>query len=276
MPAYVVQRAQDLLNEDGKPLRGSTVLLLGVTYKPNIADQRESPAVPVARHLADRGAHVLYHDPHVEVDRRRRRRHPRRRPRGGRRRGRPRRSSSRTTGSTTSTHSPAPPAGSSTPAASRRRARGSTVCDRGPVRDPGRRALDLEEAARLAEAHGLRALGERPALRRYLAELWGDGRSSSPSSAGQSAAKYQNNRLGQLWSVLNPALLIVSYFFIFGLLLSTRQGVDNFIAFLSIGVVLFGVISSVGPHRRQGDDEQHRARPCPALPARAAAARRWP
>ncbi len=65
MPAYVVQRAQNLLNEDSKPLRGSTVLILGVTYKPNIADQRESPAVPVARHLADRGARVLYHDPHV-------------------------------------------------------------------------------------------------------------------------------------------------------------------------------------------------------------------
>ncbi len=65
MPAYVVQRAQNLLNEDAKPLRGSTVLLLGVTYKPNIADQRESPAVPLARQLADKGAVVRYHDPHV-------------------------------------------------------------------------------------------------------------------------------------------------------------------------------------------------------------------
>lgn len=66
MPAYVVQRAQNLLNEDSKPLRGSTVLLLGVTYKPNIADQRESPAVPLARQLADKGADVVYHDPHVQ------------------------------------------------------------------------------------------------------------------------------------------------------------------------------------------------------------------
>ncbi|MBK6888224.1 MAG: nucleotide sugar dehydrogenase [Tetrasphaera sp.] len=66
MPAYVVQRAQNLLNEDSKPLRGSTVLLLGVTYKPNIADQRESPAVPLARQLADKGANVVYHDPHVQ------------------------------------------------------------------------------------------------------------------------------------------------------------------------------------------------------------------
>ncbi|HNQ07699.1 MAG TPA: nucleotide sugar dehydrogenase [Tetrasphaera sp.] len=65
MPAYVVQRAQNILNEDAKPLRGSTVLLLGVTYKPNIADQRESPAVPLAKQLADKGAVVQYHDPHV-------------------------------------------------------------------------------------------------------------------------------------------------------------------------------------------------------------------
>src|SRR5690606_25577267 len=67
MPSYVVKRAHDLLNEDGKALRGSTVLLLGVTYKPNIADQRESPAVPVAKHLTDKGATVTFHDPHVQT-----------------------------------------------------------------------------------------------------------------------------------------------------------------------------------------------------------------
>ncbi len=65
MPGYVVSRVQDLLNEQGKALRGSTVLLLGVTYKPNIADQRESPAVPLANALLAKGAVVQYHDPHV-------------------------------------------------------------------------------------------------------------------------------------------------------------------------------------------------------------------
>ena len=65
MPGYVVSRIQDLLNEDGKSLKGSTVLLLGVTYKPNIADQRESPAVPLARQLVAKGATVQFHDPHV-------------------------------------------------------------------------------------------------------------------------------------------------------------------------------------------------------------------
>lgn len=65
MPAYVAHRAQNLLNEAGKATNGAIVLLLGVTYKPNIADQRESPAVPLARHLSALGAKVSYHDPHV-------------------------------------------------------------------------------------------------------------------------------------------------------------------------------------------------------------------
>ena len=66
MPAYVVKRAQNLLNETSKALKGSTVLLLGVTYKPNIADQRESPAVPLAQQLIAKGAEVQFHDPRVE------------------------------------------------------------------------------------------------------------------------------------------------------------------------------------------------------------------
>lgn len=66
MPAYVAHRAQNLLNEAGKAIHGSSVLLLGVTYKPDIADQRESPAVPLARHLSGLGAEVVFHDPRVE------------------------------------------------------------------------------------------------------------------------------------------------------------------------------------------------------------------
>ena len=67
MPAYVAHRAQNLLNEHGQAIHGSTVLLLGVTYKSDIADQRESPAVPLARHLAGLGAHVVFHDPRVDA-----------------------------------------------------------------------------------------------------------------------------------------------------------------------------------------------------------------
>lgn len=67
MPRYVVERVQGLLNDKCKALRGAKVLLLGVTYKPNIADQRESPALPVAQVLAERGAVISFHDPKVDL-----------------------------------------------------------------------------------------------------------------------------------------------------------------------------------------------------------------
>jgi len=63
MPNYIVGRLQDALNNMGKPLKGTTVLLLGVAYKANIADDRESPATPIATLLEAKGAIVEYHDP---------------------------------------------------------------------------------------------------------------------------------------------------------------------------------------------------------------------
>ncbi len=65
MPGYVTDRAAELLNRHAKPVNGASVLLLGVTYKRDIADQRESPARPLARKLLARGAVVSYHDPYV-------------------------------------------------------------------------------------------------------------------------------------------------------------------------------------------------------------------
>jgi nucleotide sugar dehydrogenase len=66
MPAYVASRVQRLLNDRRKSVRGSVVLLLGVTYKPDIADERESPSRPLARRLLQMGADLRWHDPHVE------------------------------------------------------------------------------------------------------------------------------------------------------------------------------------------------------------------
>jgi UDP-N-acetyl-D-glucosamine dehydrogenase len=65
MPGYVTDRAAELLNRNAQALNGARVLLLGVTYKRDIADQRESPARPIARKLRNRGAAVAFHDPHV-------------------------------------------------------------------------------------------------------------------------------------------------------------------------------------------------------------------
>lgn len=66
MPRYVVERIAEVLNAQHKSVNGSAVLLLGVTYKANVSDQRESPAVPIAKILQDRGATLRFHDPLVE------------------------------------------------------------------------------------------------------------------------------------------------------------------------------------------------------------------
>ncbi len=65
MPKYIVDQVEDLLNQRGKPLHGSRVLLLGVTYKKDVADIRESPALPVLNLLRKKQALVTYHDPYI-------------------------------------------------------------------------------------------------------------------------------------------------------------------------------------------------------------------
>jgi UDP-N-acetyl-D-glucosamine dehydrogenase len=67
MPAYVTGRIADLLNDEGKAINGATILLVGVTYKPNIADQRESPAIPIAKILREKKANIQFHDPALET-----------------------------------------------------------------------------------------------------------------------------------------------------------------------------------------------------------------
>ncbi|OAA25343.1 UDP-N-acetyl-D-glucosamine dehydrogenase [Frankia sp. EI5c] len=66
MPDHVVNRVTEILNRQGRPVRGSRVLLLGLAYKRNTGDSRESPAARVAALLADLGAEVLAADPHVD------------------------------------------------------------------------------------------------------------------------------------------------------------------------------------------------------------------
>jgi len=64
-PMYVAQRVLHALNARGTTVNGASILLLGVTYKPNISDLRESPAEPLADRLESWGALVSYHDPYV-------------------------------------------------------------------------------------------------------------------------------------------------------------------------------------------------------------------
>jgi len=67
MPSYVIHRVGDALNEQQKSVKGSSVLVLGLAYKPNVDDERESPSYVLMEMLAQRGAKVSYHDPYVPV-----------------------------------------------------------------------------------------------------------------------------------------------------------------------------------------------------------------
>jgi UDP-N-acetyl-D-glucosamine dehydrogenase len=67
MPDFVVQRVMDVLNERGKALKGARILLLGIAYKANVDDDRESPSYHLIEKLERRGAAVSYNDPHVPV-----------------------------------------------------------------------------------------------------------------------------------------------------------------------------------------------------------------
>src|ERR1043166_3862911 len=67
MPVFWVRKVSDALNQAGKAVRGSTVLIVGVAYKRDIEDLRESPALDIIRLLEQQGARVSYHDPHVSA-----------------------------------------------------------------------------------------------------------------------------------------------------------------------------------------------------------------
>ena len=67
MPAYVIEKTMNALNEAGKPLKGSKVLVLGIAYKKNVDDMRESPSVEVMELLKAKGADVAYSDPFFPI-----------------------------------------------------------------------------------------------------------------------------------------------------------------------------------------------------------------
>ncbi len=67
MPGYVIEKLQAALNEQGKAVKGAKILILGLAYKPDIDDPRESPAFEVIDRLLKLGAEVSYHDPHIPV-----------------------------------------------------------------------------------------------------------------------------------------------------------------------------------------------------------------
>lgn len=100
------------------------------------------------------------------------------------------------------------------------------------------------EYARLAARHGLTKVGGRPTLPEYIALLWSRRAFLWEMAKSRSYSRNQNNYLGQLWIVLNPLTLAGVYLLVFGVLLDTRGGTENYVAFLTIGIFIFTAISA--------------------------------
>lgn len=85
----------------------------------------------------------------------------------------------------------------------------------------------------------LQAVGARPPLGQYLRELWDSRHFIAYDARVRLAVSQDHTLLGKVWNVLNPVLLGLTFFLIFGLLLKTGRGIDNFIAFIIIGMIMF-------------------------------------
>jgi teichoic acid transport system permease protein len=97
----------------------------------------------------------------------------------------------------------------------------------------------------LAKRHGLRPASARPPFFAYLGQLWRFRQFISTYANGRAVASLGTTRLGRLWQILSPMVNAAIYFFIFGILLKASRGIDNFVAYLTIGVFLFHFTQSV-------------------------------
>jgi teichoic acid transport system permease protein len=99
--------------------------------------------------------------------------------------------------------------------------------------------------AQLAGRYGLRMAGDRPSLAAYTRLVWLYRHFIVAFGTAHNAASVSTARLGRLWQVLTPLVNAAVYFLLFGLVLGTRQGIENFTAYLCIGVFLFGFTQQV-------------------------------
>lgn len=79
----------------------------------------------------------------------------------------------------------------------------------------------------------------RPTVRRYLRDIWRRRHFAAAMPFEDLRGQHLNTALGHLWHLLNPALLISIYFLIFGVLLGVDRGIDNFVAFLTVGIIIY-------------------------------------
>jgi teichoic acid transport system permease protein len=99
--------------------------------------------------------------------------------------------------------------------------------------------LPDEPLAQLAAKYGLQPSAARPPLVEYIRRIWRRRYFVTGFATAQNVAMYTEARLGQVWQILTPLLNVAVYYLIFGLILNTKRGVPDFIAFLVIGVFIF-------------------------------------
>ncbi|HKO33872.1 MAG TPA: ABC transporter permease [Candidatus Limnocylindria bacterium] len=97
----------------------------------------------------------------------------------------------------------------------------------------------------LAERHGLSSAGKLPSLPAYLRQLWAYRHFIASYANARVTSALGQTRLGLFWQVLTPIINAAVYYVIFGVVLNTARGMDNFIAYLCTGVFLFGFTQSV-------------------------------
>ncbi|MFY1637369.1 ABC transporter permease [Solwaraspora sp. WMMB335] len=94
-------------------------------------------------------------------------------------------------------------------------------------------------AAELATRHGMAVSGARPGLFPYLGQLWSRRHFIWAYASARLISTYTNARLGQVWQVITPLANAGVYFLVFGVLLGTNHGIDNFIGYLCTGIFIF-------------------------------------
>jgi teichoic acid transport system permease protein len=97
----------------------------------------------------------------------------------------------------------------------------------------------------LAARHGLSPAGTRPTFGAYLGQVWRYRQFIATYANGRTIAAFGESRLGRLWQVLTPLMNAAVYFLIFGIILDTRRGMDNFIGYLCIGLFIFTYTQNV-------------------------------
>ncbi|MBG6093487.1 ABC transporter permease [Actinomadura viridis] len=109
----------------------------------------------------------------------------------------------------------------------------------GTLAEPRMNGLSSESLAEFAARHGLTQSAARPPLRTYVRELWQRRQFIWNFASAKTTSTYTSSRLGQLWQVLTPLLNAAVYYLIFGVLIGTNRGIDNYTAFLITGVFVF-------------------------------------